>query len=161
MKNKRVAVLVFMPIIIALTLAFFITLFNSDYWNELSIKEGLANALDEISAFIMVIAEIDIFISLLYFTSKKEKRTEIKTTANKLALIFSIYVVLINSIILALDLLRVPTSNFAVITGGILILGCVISCLGIIVSRSIHVFCAIYRLINIIRTKKHLQPINE
>ena len=106
MKRKRIAVLIIMPLIIALTVLIFLLAHNSQYWSETN--SHLGKTIAEWFSFLVVLFEADIFISLIYFTSKKEKRKEIKTTANKVALYAALFSIAVNIIGIFVELSKIP-----------------------------------------------------
>lgn len=151
MKSKRIAVLIIVPIIIALTVMTYFLVFNSQSWIENNNDPG--NALTELASVVVVCLEVDIFISLIYFTSKKEKRKDIKTTVNKVALCAAVYSLAFNVIIQLFDLAEVPSTTISSYIFGILGIVSFLATLSIIVYRMVYFVTVVCYFVKDIKAK--------
>lgn len=155
MKTKRIAVLIITPLIIALTVLTFFLIYNSQYWMETG--NNLNGALTELDSVVIVWLEVDIFISLIYFTSKKEKRKDIKTTANKMALYLALLSFAVHIFSMILNIAHIPANNkMSIIVYSIFMLLAIVAFFAVIVARTVHFISAVYYIIKGIKAKRDL-----
>ena len=154
MKSKRIAVLIIMPLIIALTVLIFLLVYNSQFWLETN--NHLGGEIAKISSVLIVWFEADVFISLIYFTSKKEKRKEIKTTANKMALYAALYSIAVNVIGVVIEITNIPFGDIPVLIFSIRLIFSYIADLAVIVARTVHLASAVYYIVKDIKAKRAL-----